>query len=314
MSPYTRAVYHNQIAELLAEARSLAEKFPHFYGAVISGERRAVADRAAVLKPARSSFPPVQGWDRLPLVAAIQLDPLTCLYAGDEAGFMPYRRLATTIMDANLSCDPERGRPTEIQRTYAPEYIMGTMSVVGKVGLDGSGLAAITRTARHDAWHGECRVTAIRQGLFHATAYLLSATMAGLSIEPTPTEPVEANNTRNTNISTALANPNNVGVAPEPKPIKQKARLTEPSREAFQCHRLMVITGTEKTQTSIAKEVYRDAGKQWKVSRDLKAVKAWIEAGNVLPDMDESKPKTYSTDPSRIDKGRRQDTGRRGDG
>ena len=89
--------------------------------------------------------------------------------------------------------------------------------------------------------------------------------------------------------------------------------LKEPSAKAFQCYRLKVITGTEKSQASIGREVHGKAGMQWKVSRDLRDVAAWIEAGNVLPDLNGTKPKTYATDPSRLDMGRRQDTGRRSD-
>jgi hypothetical protein len=65
----------------------------------------------------------------------------------------------------------------------------------------------------------------------------------------------------------------------------------------------MFIKGQEKTQAGIAAIVYGDRRKQGQVSRDLKKVEAWLKAGNILPDLEGSKPKTYSTDPRNLDKG-----------
>ena len=89
-------------------------------------------------------------------------------------------------------------------------------------------------------------------------------------------------------------------------------RLVSPTDKAIQCYRLKFIMGTEKTQEGIAKAVYEDRGHQPKVSRDLKAVEAWIAAGNVLPDLAEVRPSMFIVDPSKLDLGRRQDKGRRG--
>ena len=91
---------------------------------------------------------------------------------------------------------------------------------------------------------------------------------------------------------------------------KQAKRLKQPSDQAIQCYRLKFILGTEKTQKGIAKEVYGDPERQWQVSRVLKAVEAWIKAGNILPDLEEGKPKMYSTDPSKLDKGPAKKRGR----
>jgi len=76
-----------------------------------------------------------------------------------------------------------------------------------------------------------------------------------------------------------------------------------PTEKAFQCYRIKVIQGDESTQASIAKKVYGDASKQSQVSRDLRRVSDWISAGNVLPDLERPKPKIYTTDPSKLDKG-----------
>lgn len=81
------------------------------------------------------------------------------------------------------------------------------------------------------------------------------------------------------------------------------SRVTPPSAKAIQCYRLFILRGDERTQAAIAKRVYGDAGRQSQVSRDLKRVGIWIEAGNILPDLEEEKPKTYTTDPSKLDKG-----------
>jgi hypothetical protein len=95
-------------------------------------------------------------------------------------------------------------------------------------------------------------------------------------------------------------------VVKEKTPPKPK----EPSVKAIQCYRLVVIRGDSRTQENIAKEVYGKNGKQYQVSRAIESVKEWIKAGNVLPDLTEPKPKTYTVDPARLDRGPRKDKGR----
>ncbi len=86
------------------------------------------------------------------------------------------------------------------------------------------------------------------------------------------------------------------GTEPPPK---------EPSEEAIQCYRLIVLRGDLTSQRSIAKQVYGDESKQYQVSRDLKVVKKWIKAGNVLPDLDSPRPKIYPVDPAKLNRGAR---------
>lgn len=76
-----------------------------------------------------------------------------------------------------------------------------------------------------------------------------------------------------------------------------------PSEKAVQCYRLLILRGDKTTQATTARRVYGDAGKQSQVSRDVSRVKAWISAGNVLPLLEEDKPRTYTIDPSKLDKG-----------
>ncbi len=77
----------------------------------------------------------------------------------------------------------------------------------------------------------------------------------------------------------------------------------QPSDAAIQCYRLKFVLGSEKTQAGIALDVYGDRGKQSQVSRDLAAVKNWMEGGNVLPPLDGPKPAILTTDPRNLDKG-----------
>jgi hypothetical protein len=90
-----------------------------------------------------------------------------------------------------------------------------------------------------------------------------------------------------------------------------ETKLKEPSEKARQCYRLMFTKEDEWTQAKIAKEVYGDSGKQSKVSRDIKQVKTYVEAGGVLPDLTTQRPKTHAVDPSQLDKGPRIDRGRK---
>jgi hypothetical protein len=90
-----------------------------------------------------------------------------------------------------------------------------------------------------------------------------------------------------------------------PSEAGAKPKVKPPSEKAIQCYRVRFIKGESMTQAEIAKAVYGDALKQYQVHRDLKAVEAWVKAGNVLPDLTDSgpKPKTYTVDPSKLDRG-----------
>ena len=98
---------------------------------------------------------------------------------------------------------------------------------------------------------------------------------------------------------------------PAPDGAVSRPSLEAPSEKAMQCYRLKFLRGDTRTQASLAREVYGDRGKQYQVSRDIKAITAWIKAGNVLPDLDTSRPKITSVDPSQLDKGPRMDRGRK---
>ena len=91
----------------------------------------------------------------------------------------------------------------------------------------------------------------------------------------------------------------------EDRPPANEPPPKEPSEEAIQCYRLIVLRGDLTSQRSIAKQVYGDESKQYQVSRDLKVVKKWIKAGNVLPDLDSPRPKIYPADPAKLNRGAR---------
>lgn len=103
-------------------------------------------------------------------------------------------------------------------------------------------------------------------------------------------------------------------VSPSPEPAETPAPVPKrkpPSDKAVQCYRLIVIRGDQRTQESIGKEIYGKAGQQSRVSRNKTAVEEWLANGNVLPDLEEPKPRTIPVDPRKLDMGPRQDTGRR---
>jgi hypothetical protein len=88
-----------------------------------------------------------------------------------------------------------------------------------------------------------------------------------------------------------------------------RRRLKEPSKDAFTAYRVWLVTGEKQEELAqrLMEPLKRKVG-QGTISRWLKQVKEWIEAGNVLPDLSEpldSKPTPM--DPERIELGERQD-------
>jgi hypothetical protein len=85
--------------------------------------------------------------------------------------------------------------------------------------------------------------------------------------------------------------------------------MKQPSKDAIAAYRLWFLTG--KTQTELAEQLTEELKRpitQGTVSRWLKQVKAWLKAGNVLPDLTPTRhPKPQPMDPERIDLGERQD-------
>lgn len=93
----------------------------------------------------------------------------------------------------------------------------------------------------------------------------------------------------------------------QPSPAGPKRKLREPPQDAFKCYRLFLVTGKKQTQLAetLSRELHRPID-QSAVSRWLKQVKEWLEAGNVLPDLTAErgrKPKTIRMDPAKIDRG-----------
>ena len=80
------------------------------------------------------------------------------------------------------------------------------------------------------------------------------------------------------------------------------AAFKEPSPDAFKAYRACTVLG--KTQTDVAKELNV---KQWKVSRWVKKVSVYIQAGNILPDLPRLAGKPVAVDPAVIEMGERED-------
>ncbi len=82
-------------------------------------------------------------------------------------------------------------------------------------------------------------------------------------------------------------------------------RLAEPSKIAFAAYRLCLIIGTQQEIAQMLEKEYRRPVSQSDVSRGIKKVKEWLEAGNILPDLDQPgkrKGKTYPTDPKTLER------------
>ncbi len=91
---------------------------------------------------------------------------------------------------------------------------------------------------------------------------------------------------------------------------KPKSGLKAPSTKAIECFRLMYVLG-EKTQKEIARLVYGNPKKQGQVSKDIRQVKKYLEAGNVLPDLDQANDvKVVPRDPATLDQIPRSDRDR----
>ncbi|HTU19229.1 MAG TPA: hypothetical protein VMG10_14305 [Gemmataceae bacterium] len=105
---------------------------------------------------------------------------------------------------------------------------------------------------------------------------------------------------------TMAAEPEDAGTADSVRPA---THLKEPSSDAIAAYRAHLVIGG--TQTELAEILTENLGRpitQGQVSRWLKAMKDWLEAGNVLPDLSASAlPKPMPMDPERIDLGLRQD-------
>lgn len=88
--------------------------------------------------------------------------------------------------------------------------------------------------------------------------------------------------------------------------IGTKRKIKQPSGDAFKCYRVSLTTGwTQRMLAELLSRELRRPVDQPTVSRWLKQVKAWLEAGNVLPDLTAesgAKPKVSPIDPAKIDR------------
>lgn len=90
-------------------------------------------------------------------------------------------------------------------------------------------------------------------------------------------------------------------------PIGTRRKIKQPSDDAFKCFRASLVTG--RTQSELAELLSRELRRpvdQPTVSRWLKQVKAWLQAGNVLPDLTAdsgARPLVSPMDPAKIDRG-----------
>jgi hypothetical protein len=81
----------------------------------------------------------------------------------------------------------------------------------------------------------------------------------------------------------------------------KRGPFDEPPREAINAYRAVKLLG--QRQREVAERFGVDQGT---ISRWLKRVKEWLEAGNILPDLDAPTPKTVAMDPRKLEQGPRQ--------
>jgi hypothetical protein len=96
--------------------------------------------------------------------------------------------------------------------------------------------------------------------------------------------------------------------SPASKSEKESKRLRQPSEIAMAAYRLSLVTGS--TQVEIAKaltKAFRVPAEQNQVSRWIKQVRRYVEAGNVLPEPPRTAKPAKSIDPKRLDLGPRTD-------
>ena len=82
------------------------------------------------------------------------------------------------------------------------------------------------------------------------------------------------------------------------KPSVPGKKLREPTTQAFTAYRAAAILG--KKQRDVATQLCVDQGT---VSRWVRQVAAWVEAGNILPDLDLGRPGITSMDPRKLEQG-----------
>jgi hypothetical protein len=87
--------------------------------------------------------------------------------------------------------------------------------------------------------------------------------------------------------------------------------LKEPHKDAIAVYRYAIATGKKQTELAEDTKLMSMLGRpvdQGTISRWLKKVRTWLEAGNVLPDhLEVSRSTPKPIDPERLDLGRRRD-------
>jgi hypothetical protein len=94
----------------------------------------------------------------------------------------------------------------------------------------------------------------------------------------------------------------------ESQKSNKKKQLKSPSKDAFDAYRLSMRTG--KKQQELARILTLELNKpvsQGQVSKWLKQVTTWVEAGDMSSDIGKSVPQIDTVDPDVIDRGPRQD-------
>ena len=93
----------------------------------------------------------------------------------------------------------------------------------------------------------------------------------------------------------------------EPPSVQVRQKIQKPPEIALAAYRVQVLLGAK--QVDIAKTIeqeFHQPVSQGQVSRWLKQVEEYVEAGNVLPDLPPRATKPESVDPRFIEMGRRR--------
>ncbi|QDU28843.1 hypothetical protein ETAA8_39480 [Anatilimnocola aggregata] len=101
--------------------------------------------------------------------------------------------------------------------------------------------------------------------------------------------------------------------APTPPPAPRRV-LKEPSKDDFTAYRVWAATGaTHDVVTETLAKVHKIIRVRGTVTKMIKRVSDWLEAGNVLPPLPARQKRSKPMDPSKIDMGKKQGKGKAND-
>ncbi|MDM8006087.1 MAG: hypothetical protein QUV05_08080 [Phycisphaerae bacterium] len=199
--------------------------------------------------------------------------------SGDNADVVEADRLATELQCADIDLDPEtevegwsrQGDPLTPQKRSRIQDLIRC-------------LRASRRMAVRDPHAYAHRIHETLRMVVEV--FNLPEPLSALGFAPADTEPTSRKD------------------QPTTRPIKAK----EPTKEEVAIYRFYIICGQNQTETARWMTERGVHTRQYKVSRVVRKVNAWLKAGNVLPPLNEevsSRPEVVTVDPLKLEAGPR---------